>query len=95
MPSCVCVIPWLVCLGRWQDHYGLNDVKDRILEFVAVAKLKGAVQGKILCLVGPPGVGKTSIGTSMARSLDRCVKRCEVTGLGLCLGLCLGNRPLH
>jgi ATP-dependent Lon protease len=38
-----------------------------------VAKLKGAVQGKILCLVGPPGVGKTSIGTSMARSLDRCV----------------------
>ncbi len=38
-----------------------------------MAKLKGAVQGKILCLVGPPGVGKTSIGTSMARSLDRCV----------------------
>ena len=64
-----------------QDHYGLNDVKDRILEFVAVAKLKGSVQGKILCLVGPPGVGKTSIGKSMARSLDRKFYRFSVGGL--------------
>ncbi|KAF9440890.1 LON-domain-containing protein, partial [Macrolepiota fuliginosa MF-IS2] len=45
-----------------EDHYGLTDVKSRILEFLAVGKLRGTVQGKIICLVGPPGVGKTSIG---------------------------------
>lgn len=54
-----------------EDHYGLNDVKDRILEFIAVGHLKGATQGKIICLVGPPGVGKTSIGKSVARALNR------------------------
>ena len=42
-----------------EDHYGLKDVKDRILEFLAVGKLRGTVEGKILCFVGPPGVGKT------------------------------------
>lgn len=54
-----------------EDHYGLKDVKDRILEFLAVGKLRGTVEGKIICLVGPPGVGKTSIGKSIARALGR------------------------
>ncbi|KAI8324024.1 ATP-dependent protease La [Martensiomyces pterosporus] len=64
-----------------EDHYGLEDVKQRILEFIAVGKLRGAVQGKILCFVGPPGVGKTSIGKSIARSLNREFFRFSVGGL--------------
>ncbi|KAG2172941.1 hypothetical protein INT44_004682 [Umbelopsis vinacea] len=64
-----------------EDHYGLQDVKDRILEFIAVGKLRGTVEGKILCLVGPPGVGKTSIGKSIARALDRQFYRFSVGGL--------------
>ncbi|KAI9229761.1 MAG: ATP-dependent protease La [Piptocephalis tieghemiana] len=64
-----------------EDHYGLEDVKDRILEFIAVGKLKGTVQGKIICLVGPPGVGKTSIGKSVARALSREFYRFSVGGL--------------
>ncbi|KAI7894783.1 ATP-dependent protease La [Mucor mucedo] len=64
-----------------EDHYGLKDVKDRILEFVAVGKLRGTVEGKILCLSGPPGVGKTSIGKSIARALDREFFRFSVGGL--------------
>lgn len=44
------------------DHYGMEDIKKRILEFIAVSHLKGSTQGKILCFHGPPGVGKTSIG---------------------------------
>ncbi|CAK5275869.1 unnamed protein product [Mycena citricolor] len=63
------------------DHYGLKDVKDRILEFLAVGKLRGTVQGKIVCLVGPPGVGKTSIGKSIARALNRQFFRFSVGGL--------------
>lgn len=47
-----------------QDHYGMDDIKRRILEFIAVSQLKGSTQGKILCFHGPPGVGKTSIGES-------------------------------
>lgn len=54
-----------------RDHFGLEDVKTRILEFIAVGKMKGDIAGSILCLVGPPGVGKTSIGMSMADALDR------------------------
>ena len=64
-----------------EDHYGLKDVKERILEFIAVGKLKGTVLGKILCLVGPPGVGKTSVGKSIARSLGREFFRFSVGGL--------------
>ncbi|KAI9168219.1 ATP-dependent Lon protease pim1 [Blastocladiella emersonii ATCC 22665] len=64
-----------------EDHYGLKDVKDRILEFIAVGKLKGTVEGKIICLVGPPGVGKTSIGKSIARALNREFYRFSVGGL--------------
>ncbi|CAG8755532.1 10988_t:CDS:2, partial [Ambispora leptoticha] len=63
------------------DHYGLQDVKDRILEFIAVGKLRGTVEGKILCFVGPPGVGKTSIGKSIARALSRQFYRFSVGGL--------------
>jgi Lon-like ATP-dependent protease len=64
-----------------QDHYGLDDVKDTILEFIAVGKLKGSIQGKILCLAGPPGTGKTSIAKSVARALGREFFRFSVGGL--------------
>ena len=63
------------------DHYGLEDVKERILEFIAVGQLRGTTQGKIITMVGPPGVGKTSIGQSIARALDRKFFRFSVGGL--------------
>lgn len=56
-----------------EDHYGMDDVKKRILEFIAVSQLKGFTQGKILCFHGPPGVGKTSIAKSIAKALNRQV----------------------
>mmetsp|Transcript_3856 Transcript_3856/g.9187 ORF Transcript_3856/g.9187 Transcript_3856/m.9187 type:complete len:811 (-) Transcript_3856:36-2468(-) len=64
-----------------RDHYGLSDIKDRIREFIAVGVLKGSMQGKILCFVGPPGVGKTSIGKSIAEALGREFHRFSVGGL--------------
>lgn len=64
-----------------EDHYGLEDIKRRILEFIAVGRLRGTVQGKIICLVGPPGVGKTSVGRSIGRALDRKFYRFSVGGM--------------
>ncbi len=63
------------------DHFGLEDVKDRIIEFLAVRKLKDTSKGPILCLVGPPGVGKTSIGRSIARSMGRNFFRFSLGGM--------------
>uniref|UniRef100_A0A915PSC6 Lon protease homolog, mitochondrial n=1 Tax=Setaria digitata TaxID=48799 RepID=A0A915PSC6_9BILA len=64
-----------------EDHYGMKDVKDRILEFIAVGILKKKVSGKILCLHGPPGTGKTSIARSIARALNREYFRFSVGGM--------------
>merc|ERR1719387_2835064 len=86
------VLPWGKCteenkdIARAErilneDHYSLEDVKERILEHMAVSFLRESIQGKIMCLVGPPGVGKTSIGKSIARALDRKFFRFSVGGL--------------
>ena len=86
------VLPWSIYsrenyeLGRAErvlaeDHYGLEDIKERILEFIAVGALCGSTQGKIMCFVGPPGVGKTSIGRSIASALSREFFRFSVGGL--------------
>ncbi len=64
-----------------EDHYDLEKVKDRIIETLAVAKLRGDVSGSILCFVGPPGVGKTSLGQSIARALERKFTRISVGGV--------------
>uniref|UniRef100_A0A8D2Q4E2 Lon protease homolog, mitochondrial n=1 Tax=Varanus komodoensis TaxID=61221 RepID=A0A8D2Q4E2_VARKO len=85
-------IPWGKCseenldLSRAQavleeDHYGMEDVKKRVLEFIAVSQLRGSTQGKILCFYGPPGVGKTSIARSIARALNREYFRFSVGGM--------------
>jgi ATP-dependent Lon protease len=63
------------------DHYGLKKVKDRILDYLSVRRLKPDMKGPILCFVGPPGVGKTSLGRSIARALDRKFSRISLGGM--------------
>lgn len=85
-------LPWDTCtkdnlnLNRAQrvldrDHYGMEKVKERILEYIAVLKLKGNLKSPILCLYGPPGVGKTSLGKSIAEALERKYVRMSLGGL--------------
>ncbi len=64
-----------------RDHFGLKDVKDRIIEFLAVKQISGDMKGPILCLVGPPGVGKTSIVRSIAESMNRKYSRIALGGM--------------
>lgn len=64
-----------------EDHYGLEDVKNRIIEYLAVRKLRKDTRGSIVCLVGPPGVGKTSVGKSIARALSKEFFRFSVGGM--------------
>ena len=64
-----------------EDHFGLDKIKERILEYLAVMQLTGTLNGPILCFVGPPGVGKTSIAKSIARCLDRVFERMSLGGV--------------
>jgi ATP-dependent Lon protease len=86
------VLPWTKSSGHSvdipkakeildEDHYDLKKVKDRILDYLSVRRLKADMKGPILCFVGPPGVGKTSLGRSIARALDRKFQRISLGGM--------------
>jgi len=88
----LCDVPWSISTKDMldirkakkildEDHYDLEKVKDRILEYLAVRKLKSDVKGPILCFVGPPGVGKTSLGRSIARAMGRKFERISLGGM--------------
>jgi ATP-dependent Lon protease len=88
----LCTVPWdrgtedLLDINRAQlvldeDHYNLKEVKERILEYLAVRSLRSATKGPILCFVGPPGVGKTSLGRSIARAMGRKFIRISLGGM--------------
>ncbi len=90
--DCLLALPWtrsaprqidldVVARSLDEEHFGLEKVKERILEYLAVAKLKNDLKGPILCLVGPPGTGKTSLGASIARALGRAFIRMSVGGV--------------
>lgn len=64
-----------------QDHFGLKHVKKRIIEYLSVIKIKGNLKAPIICFVGPPGVGKTSLGKSIASSLGREFHRVSLGGI--------------
>src|SRR5437764_10765069 len=64
-----------------EDHYGMQKIKERILEYLAVLKLKGDMKSPILCFSGPPGIGKTSLGRSIARAMGRKYTRMSLGGL--------------
>lgn len=64
-----------------EDHYGMEDVKERVLEFLSVRSLKSDMKGPIMCLIGPPGVGKTSLSTSLSKALGRKVVRISLGGV--------------
>jgi ATP-dependent Lon protease len=64
-----------------EDHYGMDKIKERILEYLAVLKLKGDMKSPILCFVGPPGIGKTSLGRSIASAIGRKYVRLSLGGL--------------
>jgi len=88
----MCALPWSISSADEisidkarrildEDHYGLEEVKQRLLEFLGVHKLRKSVKGPILCLVGPPGVGKTSLGRSVARAMGREFIRMSLGGV--------------
>jgi len=70
---------WCDCDARKEldvDHYGMEKLKKRVVEYLAVRQIKNSLRGPILCFVGPPGVGKTSVGRSIANTLGRQFHRC-------------------
>ena len=88
----ICSLPWNMLSSESidiqkarrilnRDHYDLDEIKERILEFLSIKKLKPEARGSILCLVGPPGVGKTSVGRSIARAMDKKFFRFSLGGM--------------